>query len=80
MPIKFIIIELLCNLFGVQRYENMDTAHGAGWRKWAFGIANSAPPLFSKIWALWSDILTTYFHSNRCIMLGLSPLFYRFVY
>ena len=24
------------------------------------GIVNSAPPLFSKIWAWWSDILNTY--------------------
>ena len=27
----------------------MNTAHGAGWGKWMFGIANSATPLFSKI-------------------------------
>ena len=29
----------------------MNTAHGAGCGKWVFGIANSATPLFSKIWA-----------------------------
>ena len=45
---------------GVQRYENMNTAHGAGWGEWVFGIAKSATPLFSKILALWSDILNTY--------------------
>ena len=46
--------------FGVQRYENMNTAHGAGCGKWVFGIAKSATPLFSKIWAWWSDILNIY--------------------
>ena len=57
--IKF-IIKLLCNLLGVQRYENIDAAHGAGWGKWVFGIANSATPLFSKTWTWWSNILNTY--------------------
>ena len=45
----------------------MNTAHGAGSGKWVFDIANSAIPLFSKIWVWWSDILNTYIHSNRCI-------------
>ena len=44
----------------VQRYENMNTAHGADCGKWpVFGIA-SATPLFSKMWAWWSDNLNTY--------------------
>ena len=42
---------IIITFLGVQRYENMNTAHGAGWGKWVFGIANSATTLFSKIWA-----------------------------
>ena len=41
------------------------------------GIVNSASPLFSKIWAWWSDILI---HIKCTYVLGLSPFFSSFFF
>ena len=53
-PTSLLLLNYYYNLFlgyKLQRYKNMNTAHGAGCGKWVFGIPNSASPLFSKIWA-----------------------------
>ena len=50
---------------GVQRYENMNTAHGAGWGKWVYGIAISATPYLVK-YGPGGVTFLTHIHSNRC--------------
>ena len=56
-------------------------AHGAGWGKWVFGI----PDLLHRYLAKYGPggvTFLTHIHSNRCIYIcvGISSLFYRFVY
>ena len=43
------------------------------------GIVNSASPLFSQIWAWWSDILNTYL-VHICVGIITGYFFYRFVH
>ena len=61
--IKFIKLHVLYHyvyyvtFWMVQRYENMDTAHGSGWEKWMF-FYDLTIPIFIKAF----DALSEYQH------------------
>ena len=67
--IKFILLDYYITLLGVQLYENMNTAHGAGWGNGCLVLPILLHRYLVK-YGLGGVTFLTHIHSNGCIYRG----------
>ena len=79
MLIKFIVFELLCNLFWGYNDLRTWTQHTEQARENGCLVLPILLHRYLVKYGPCGVTFLTHIHSNRCIMLGLSPLVYRFV-